>query len=165
MATLRAREAHWELLAEEVLTSERGAVPVPGPPGLLLVLQALFLVARDSRHMSQGGPKIALRGGGGGWHGHPAKEGGGVPEMGFRAGPFVLCKDGCCHQRRRNTNHLEERLLDQARAWASYTPLFWGHSRSIPQGMILDVQPLVKSLFCPVRPSPNGFFDFEASTP
>ena len=24
--------------------------------------------------------------------------------MGFRAGPFVLCKDGCCHQRRRNTN-------------------------------------------------------------
>ena len=62
-------------------------------------------------------------------------------------------------------NHLEERLLDQARAWASYTPLFWGHSRSIPQGMILDVQPLVKSLFCPVRPSPNGFFDFEASTP
>ena len=30
--------------------------------------------------------------------------GGGVPEMGFRPGPFVLCKDGCCHQRRRNTN-------------------------------------------------------------
>ena len=61
--------------------------------------------------------------------------------------------------------HLEERLLDQAQARASYTPLFWGHSRSIPQGMILDVQPLVKSLFCPIRPSPNGFFDFEASTP
>ena len=32
------------------------------------------------------------------------RRGGGVPEMGFRAGPFVLCKDGCCHQRRRNTN-------------------------------------------------------------
>ena len=64
-----------------------------------------------------------------------------------------------------NQNHLEERLLDQAQARASYTPLFWGHSRSIPQGMILDVQPLVKSLFCPIRPSPNGFFDFEASTP
>ena len=62
-------------------------------------------------------------------------------------------------------NHLEERLLDQAQARASYTPLFWSHSRSIPQGMILDVQPLVKSLFCPIRPSPNGFFDFEASTP
>ena len=32
---------------------------------------------------------------GGGWHGRPAKEGGGggAPEMGFRAGPFVLCKD------------------------------------------------------------------------
>ena len=62
-------------------------------------------------------------------------------------------------------NHLEERLLDQAQARASYTPLFWGHSRSIPQGMILDVQPLVKSLFCPIRPSPNGFLDSEASIP
>ena len=60
--------------------------------------------------------------------------------------------------------HLEERLFDQAQARASYTPLFWGHSRSIPQGMILDVQPLVKSLFCPIRATPNGFFDFEAST-
>ena len=50
-----------------------------------------------------GGPKIALRAGG--WHGRPAKEGGGgVPEMGFCAGPFVLCKDGCCRQRCRNTN-------------------------------------------------------------
>ena len=29
-------------------------------------------------------------------------------------------------------NHLEERLLDQAQATASYTPPFWGHSRSIP---------------------------------
>ena len=62
-------------------------------------------------------------------------------------------------------NHLEERLLDQALARASYTPLFWGHSRSIPEGMILDVQPLVKSLFCPIRQSPNGFFDSEASIP
>ena len=60
-------------------------------------------------------------------------------------------------------NQLEERLLDQAQA--SYTPLFWGHSRSIPQGMILDVQPPVKSLFCPIRPSPNGFFYSEASIP
>ena len=42
-------------------------------------------------------------------------------------------------------NHLKERLLDQAQARASYTPLFGGHSRSIPQGMIFDVQPLVKS--------------------
>ena len=62
-------------------------------------------------------------------------------------------------------NHLEERLLAQARARASYTPLFGGHSRSIPQGMIFDVQPLVKSLFCPIRQSPNGFFDSEASIP
>ena len=44
-------------------------------------------------------------------------------------------------------------------------PPFWGHSRSIPQGMIFDVQPLVKSLFCPIRPSPNGFFYSEASIP
>ena len=62
-------------------------------------------------------------------------------------------------------NHLKERLLDQAQARASYTPLFGGHLRSIPQGMIFDVQPLVKSLFCPIRPSPNGFFDSEASIP
>ena len=62
-------------------------------------------------------------------------------------------------------NHLEERLLDQAQARASYTPLFGGHSHSIPQGMIFDVQPLVKSLFCPIRLSRNGFFYSEASIP
>ena len=44
-------------------------------------------------------------------------------------------------------------------------PLLGGHSRSIPQGMIFDVQPLVKSLFCPTKQSPNGFFDSEASIP
>ena len=32
--------------------------------------------------------------------------------------------------------HLKERLLDQAQARASYTPLFWGRSRSIPQCMV-----------------------------
>ena len=62
-------------------------------------------------------------------------------------------------------NHLEERLLDQAQVRALYTPLFWGHLRSIPQGMIFDVQPLVKSLFCAKRQSPNGFLDSEASIP
>ena len=36
-------------------------------------------------------------------------------------------------------NHLEERLLDQAQARASYTPLFWGRSRSIPQCMVSNV--------------------------
>ena len=36
-------------------------------------------------------------------------------------------------------NHLEERLLDQARARAPYTPLFWGCSRSIPQGVVSNV--------------------------
>ena len=44
-------------------------------------------------------------------------------------------------------NHLEERLLDQAQARTSYTPLFGGRSRSIPQCMISDVQLLVKSPF------------------
>ena len=44
-------------------------------------------------------------------------------------------------------------------------PLFGGRSCSIPQGMILDVYPLIKSLFCLTKRSPNGFFDFEASIP
>ena len=88
------------------------------------------------------------------------------PPQSFKRGPTCgqlnhICSQ-CCDGM---GNHLEERLLDQAQARASYTPLFWGHSRSIPQGMILDDQPLVKSLFCPIRASPNGFFDFEASTP
>ena len=49
-----------------------------------------------------GGLKIALQGGVAWAPGEGG--GGGVPEMDFRAGTFVLCKDGCCHQRRRNTN-------------------------------------------------------------
>ena len=58
----------------------------------------------DARAASpeSGRPEHCFAGRGG--HERPAKEGGGVPEMGFRAGPFVLCKDGCCYQRRRNTN-------------------------------------------------------------
>ena len=84
---------------------------------------------------------------------------GGSPDM-VRTQVASTGKVLCCR-----LNHLEERLLDQAQARASYTPPFGGHSRSIPQGMILDVQPLVKSLFCPIRPSPNGFFDSEASIP
>ena len=39
--------------------------------------------------------------------------GGGAPEMGSRAGPFVLCKDGCCHQRRRNTNFGPEKIFSR----------------------------------------------------
>ena len=49
-------------------------------------------------------------------------------------------------------------LLDQAQARASCTPPFWGHPRTmrtIPQGMIVDVQPPVKSLFCQIRQSPK----------
>ena len=45
-------------------------------------------------------------------------------------------------------NHLEERLLDQAQAWALYPPPpLLGSLRSILQGMVSDVQPLVKSSF------------------
>ena len=44
-------------------------------------------------------------------------------------------------------------------------PLFWGHLRSVSQGMMFGVQPFVKSLFCPIRQSPNGFFDSKASIP
>ena len=62
-------------------------------------------------------------------------------------------------------NHLEERSLGQVQVRAPYNPLFGVRSRSIPQGMILDAQPLVKSLSCPTKPSPNGFLDFEASIP
>ena len=52
----------------------------------------------------------------------------------------------------KHINHLEERLLDQAQAQASYNPPppLGGHPCSIPQGMMLDVKPLVKSLFCPI---------------
>ena len=39
----------------------------------------------------------------------------------------------------RNQNPLEERVLDQAQARASYTPPFGGRSRSIPQCMVSDV--------------------------
>ena len=64
----------------------------------------------------------------------------------------ITSKRGCYFRRRR-------------RRGRRIPPLFWGHSRSIPQGMIFDVQPLVKSLFCSIRPPPNGFFDSEASIP
>ena len=46
-----------------------------------------------------GRPENCFAGGGDGM-GARRRRGGKVPEMGFRAGPFVLCKDGCCHQRR-----------------------------------------------------------------
>ena len=58
-----------------------------------------------------------------------------------------------------------EVVRSSAGAGVVYPSFFGGHSRSIPQGMILDVQPLVKSLFCPIRRFPNGFFDSEASIP
>ena len=44
-------------------------------------------------------------------------------------------------------NHLEERLLDQVQAQVPFTAPVWGNSRSTPQGMISDAQPLVKPSF------------------
>ena len=38
-------------------------------------------------------------------------------------------------------------LTDQAQVRTPYTPLFGGHLRTIPHGMMPDVQPLVKSSF------------------
>ena len=32
----------------------------------------------------------------------------------------------------------------------------------MPKGMVLEVSPLVKKLFCLTKHPPNGFFDFEA---
>ena len=63
-------------------------------PPYLLHYTRQFCCLLCAGPLQLGGPKIALRGG---WHGRLAKEGGGggAPEMGFRAGPFVLCKDGC----------------------------------------------------------------------
>ena len=49
----------------------------------------------------------------------------------------------------------------QAQARVSYTPLLGGHSRSIPQGMIFDVQPLVKALFGRIIQFPAAFFLFQ----
>ena len=60
---------------------------------------------------SLGDPKIALRRGGGMAWAPGEGRGGLVPEMGFRAGPFVLCKDGCCHQRRQNKQILARRIF------------------------------------------------------
>ena len=58
-----------------------------------------------------------------------------------------------------------EVVRSSAGAGVEYPSFLGAHSRSIPQGMILDVQPLVKSLFCPIKRSPSGFFDSEASIP
>ena len=38
-------------------------------------------------------------------------------------------------------------LLDQAQARTPYTPPFGGHLRGIPQAVVSDVKPLVKSSF------------------
>ena len=57
-----------------------------------------------------GGPSLAPEGqpencsAGGGGDMDARRRRGGVGEMGFCVGPFVLCKNGCWRQRRRNTN-------------------------------------------------------------
>ena len=70
-------------------------------PPFFLVFWARF---RAARKLLCGGGMAWAPGEGGG---------GGVPEMGFCAGPFVLCKDGCCRQRRRNTNFGPENFFSR----------------------------------------------------
>ena len=58
-----------------------------------------------------------------------------------------------------------QRLLDQSQAGiymgkTPHTPHFWpfwAYSRTLPQGIELLVYLLVKSLFCPIKASPNEF--------
>ena len=50
-----------------------------------------------------------------------------------------------CPQKKTQKKSPRRGLLDQAQVRTPYTPLFWDHSRTIPQGMVPDVQPLVKS--------------------
>ena len=56
-------------------------------------------------------------------------------------------------------------VVRSSAAAGAYTPPFWGSFRSIPQGMIFDVQPRLKSLLCAIRQYPNVFFDSEALSP
>ena len=89
---------------------------------------------------------------GGGWHGCPAKEGGaGVPKMGFRAGPFVSCKDGCCHQRCRNTNFGLEKVF----SLKNFPPHMCSQNDQRDVGIIL-------SHVCWGRPPPPGTEGWEA---
>ena len=57
----------------------------------------------------------------------------------FRHFPLKFCHKLPTISRHFPVNHLEERFLDQAQARASYTPLFWGRSRSIPPCMVSNV--------------------------
>ena len=60
-------------------------------------------------------------------------------------------------------NHLEERLLDQAQAWALYTPPVWG-SQHTPRHDIGCPTPW-KIIILPNKTIPHGFFDSETSIP
>ena len=61
----------------------------------------------------QGRPENCSAGGGGGgdMDARRRRGGGGVGEMGFRVGPFVLCKNGCWRRRRRNTEFWPEKVF------------------------------------------------------
>ena len=80
----------------------------------LLLMSELLSVLCDSvltvMHVCHqlGDLKIALRGGVT-WT--PAEGGGGGLEKWFRVGPFVLCKNGCWRQRRRNTKFWPEKVF------------------------------------------------------
>ena len=82
-----------------------------------------------------------------------------------RFSPIVIPRIPCCTiGKQLEGNHLEERLLDQAYARTPYTPLFWGRTRNIPQGMIGCLTPC-KIITLRDKVIPNKIFDFEPSTP
>ena len=67
----------------------------------LLVMHFLEHAHNAHSYPPKGNLKIALRGGGD--MDARRRRGGGVGEMWFRVGPFVLCKNRCWRQRHRNT--------------------------------------------------------------
>ena len=87
---------------------------IPFPTGVLGRFRAVQCQGSSicpSTPLLLGRPENCFAGGDG--MGARRRRGGGVPEMGFRARPFVLCKDGCCRQRRRNTNFGPEKCFSR----------------------------------------------------
>ena len=103
-----------------------------------------------------GNPKIALRE----WAGAAL---GGLGKTGFHASTLVSCLYWGQLLAPKVVGITSQRLLDQSQAGVymgktPHTPPFWpfwAYSRTLPQVVELLVEPLVKSLFCPINASPN----------
>ena len=84
--------------------------PLPTSTKPALMWERHFFMSQGNVASSLWAARKLLCGGGMAWA--PGEGGGGgVPEMGFCALPFVLYKDGCCHKRRRNTNFGPEKFF------------------------------------------------------